>query len=1855
MPKRFFIGEFLNFVKKSRLLIDSFPFFMCAPGYLLQDQKCVLPSQCKCQMNSNMFAIQGQSVNVSYQSGYDLMLSSGKLDTSYFPDVEPKTGCTECKCILSPANLPDITCLYHHSSEACQTIDCGFSQWSNWSNCQRKCKNLDLQPEISYRFRESNHPKPSFGGKPCIGPNQESRKCDSKFLPYCPANWDSWGAWSECSVTCGFGVQERYRKCIGGDLTSCTGYYQNGHKQIQSCGTDNQCPIDGTVCPKNTVYEICPTRCTTCDCKNSQALGSNLIQSGNQNTVCQSGCVCQDPTQRFHNNQCIAAKFCPCIFNENGISREYAIGEKFNLYGCSKCLCLGNGNVKCDHTECESIPGTFTNWSDWSSCSATCSTPGHIPSKKRYRECVANELIAPTLTNSQGLSSLKPKCEAVGEVSTVETEFCNLKPCLSDVFWAEWTSWSSCSVTCGSGLKKRTRKCQVWKWVMQDMKLVAQKETLNDELCRQKLTQQMGSKPGHEQYEMCSKNSCLEGCSDDKYFVDTCLINNFKQKCQTCYDVSRNQIGGECKIVTQESCGPKCICRPGTFMLQNSTCVVPEKCPCYVGNVAVGVGETYQPSSCQKCTCLGYGEVNCKSTCDITDPNDENCNWSTWSGWSDCSKPCYGVRIRIRNSENDSCMKEEDFYLQKLDCHLDQNCGEKYSWSEWSSCSKDCAFGERYRYHPKLGSESSTCFEKSCSGTDPNNKPCRHHPCCEQGLCDCSANNCRSNCLDGTCDSDGIEDENFKPFQKYFSPWTNWSECSVSCGLGTKIRYRVCFNQPKCTEYERKFLNGKISTQEIQKCSLKNCQHQVTCPIDSKQVNVCEGNYLDTTDSSCGINTALHQNSCLRCICLDPNRVYDHSKNQCVRKENCNCFNQNTNSYVPAGTMVQSPYDKCNICQCGNGGKLICTNKDCSDFETNPPGGKPGVSNWCQWQPWQTLNVNYQVNQPSSKICQRIRNCLCPKPKFSSDLGNCKSENNQMEYNSQQDIWFEKEIEVCNTWNPGGEIPGGPGDKNNWSEWSGCDCSKSCESRFRPDTNQQDSRFCPPCNNRHNNKICPAGMILTLGCQNSNCQNQICCDQCQNTCNPRCICPPGFKISRDGKSCVPQDRCGCLDVNNGNFNVIPPGNSFDVDNCIKCDCSSDSHLNCQNECENEGGQDSQFYTEWSSWSTCSLTCINKYQPNQSPTRARFRKCKNRYFCDNSKLKQVQACPSVTNYCEDSIFLSNWSSWSVCSTTCGSGVQIRNRNCLTPHKPANCVNHQKQQIKQCNSGITCQETWSNWSAWSICSSTCRNKEGLQYRRRICTGETCKNPSEVDYKPCLIGHHFPFCNLAGSTNETDASNSMEWTTWSAWSVCSKSCNCGRSIRFRECKKVNNAGKINCNGPVSETKVCNTQMCDKNWNQNPDFTCQNGRVFNNCTNICQYRYCDDVLPDTGITNSISCDMTGIRNQCIPACVCPNGFLEDNNGNCVKVDTCNCQLDNDGNYNQILPGQTWRVGCNQCSCINGNIICKPTIECDPNQNKPNKNCKYTEWTSWSACNITSCNAVNSRRFRFRSLLTPNCPTYKKRPLLEEKQCDYNINLPNCDSIQDTSCSVEGEIRVGQANSSGNKCQHCVCTSQLKWKCMNICDESGDGNQVGPSTPPETDNASGFSFWTGWSQCPVTCQKDAPVSRYRHRICQHLICEKKYSRGYIQMDIGNCQLPACPGYDQGGGGEGDDGGDTNYGKQGEKCQMLTEHKNLTVTNNSETCTSEETRINFCRGGCLSETIISNQEPYIDQVCNCCTYKLDEINPVTFIQYLCPVSKKKLQGMIPNVIDCICQTCGENLNSNLSADIQSRLNFSGYR
>uniref|UniRef100_A0A3B5B0X4 ADAM metallopeptidase with thrombospondin type 1 motif 3 n=1 Tax=Stegastes partitus TaxID=144197 RepID=A0A3B5B0X4_9TELE len=112
----------------------------------------------------------------------------------------------------------------------CNLQDCTQPQWMSdeWEYCTKTCGSLGFQIRtvrcVQFLHDGTNR---SVHSKYCSGEKPESRRPCNRVS--CPAQWRT-GAWSECSVTCGDGMERRLVTCRIGD--QCNGEKPENHMML---------------------------------------------------------------------------------------------------------------------------------------------------------------------------------------------------------------------------------------------------------------------------------------------------------------------------------------------------------------------------------------------------------------------------------------------------------------------------------------------------------------------------------------------------------------------------------------------------------------------------------------------------------------------------------------------------------------------------------------------------------------------------------------------------------------------------------------------------------------------------------------------------------------------------------------------------------------------------------------------------------------------------------------------------------------------------------------------------------------------------------------------------------------------------------------------------------------------------------------------------------------------------------------------------------------------------------------------------------------------------------------------------------------------------------------------------------------------------------------------------------------------------------------------------------------------------------------------------------------------------------------------------------------------------------------
>uniref|UniRef100_H0WC62 Hemicentin-1 n=1 Tax=Cavia porcellus TaxID=10141 RepID=H0WC62_CAVPO len=261
------------------------------------------------------------------------------------------------------------------------------------------------------------------------------------------------------------------------------------------------------------------------------------------------------------------------------------------------------------------------------------------------------------------------------------------------------------------------------------------------------------------------------------------------------------------------------------------------------------------------------------------------------------------------------------------------------------------------------------------------------------------------------------------------------------------------------------------------------------------------------------------------------------------------------------------------------------------------------------------------------------------------------------------------------------------------------------------------------------------------------------------------------------------------------------------------------------------------FSPWSAWRPCSVTCGNGIQK-------RSRLCNNPLPANGGKPcegpdSEMRNCKS--KLCPVNGHWSEWSLWEECTKTCGRGNRTRTRTCNNPsaqHGGRPCEGN-AVEIIMCNiRPCPVHGAWSPWQPWGECSRSCG--EGIQIRARLCNspppsfdGSYCSGP-ETQMQVCNERH----CPVDG-----------KWTTWGSWSACSVSCGGGARQRTRDCSDpVPQYGGSECEGSDIQSDFCNSDPCPTHGNWSPwsgwgtcSRTCNGGQMR-------RYRSCDNPGPSNG-----------------------------------------------------------------------------------------------------------------------------------------------------------------------------------------------------------------------------------------------------------------------------------------------------------------------------------------------------------------------------------------------------------------------
>eukprot|EP00928_Gymnodinium_smaydae_P069780 TRINITY_DN5349_c0_g2_i3.p1 TRINITY_DN5349_c0_g2~~TRINITY_DN5349_c0_g2_i3.p1 ORF type:complete len:1367 (-),score=250.09 TRINITY_DN5349_c0_g2_i3:104-4204(-) len=765
---------------------------------------------------------------------------------------------------------------------------------------------------------------------------------------------------------------------------------------------------------------------------------------------------------------------------------------------------------------------------------------------------------------------------------------------------------------------------------------------------------------------------------------------------------------------------------------------------------------------------------------------DQDCELSDWHEWSPCSNSCRGVRDRTRSIKQHASgagklCDEELRYVEpcnpSVGDDLPEGCGGDHAdsscqfsdWVDWGACSATCGGGTRSRTRSVLNPGTGAL---TCQDTLDELEACNEEPCDRQCI-DCK-----------------------------YAEWNDWSACH-GCS-GQRYRRRLVVQTPNDC--------GKM-------CADADMEETGECPADELQA-VCGNAFCGWSDWSTGTD-------CAQC---GPSSSMRERHLMLAKEETKNTMFRAERGDPCVGTQIYAeacPYVSCEI---------PCTPLDCQ------------LSEWGEW-----------THDGQNGLCHRVREVLRDRScggKFCEgslvDSKSCPLDNNEVQDCILRE-WSQWSPSDCTDTSKqqsrlrapsrparnGGKVCEGPMretrhcdgsasgqdytdcEMGEWTEWSYCpevDCEQFTSSGV-------------PVTQRHREiariasigaKQCEGPLQEAKSCPAPTCEDRDCVlgdwddwSECSShgqrerrraiaiealgkgrPCQDSMFEVDGCEISKQEKCEVSEwtewDEC---DKTCGGGEQMRNRQVYQNPWLLDCDVSLMEIQGCNEQSCGETGD--CVLSAWQDWGSCSVSCGGGQQSRQ---RNITQQAANGGAACSGSLTDTQPCGEGP--CAESCKWGEWSSWSGCSCSCGGGQRSRDRviaNVGTVGS-APCSVEDKEQVESCNTNA-CSSTsedgvWGDWSQWAVCSRTCDGGSTTRFRKVL------REPTEHGKPVEGRGSEVAACNVGiPCSTVTDC----QFSAWSDWTVCSKSCS-GTKERHRRVAEYSRNGGVFCDGPLKQLAPCN-----------------------------------------------------------------------------------------------------------------------------------------------------------------------------------------------------------------------------------------------------------------------------------------------------------------------------------------------------------------------------------------------------------------------------------------------------------------
>lgn len=1039
-----------------------------------------------------------------------------------------------------------------------------------------------------------------------------------------------------------------------------------------------------------------------------------------------------------------------------------------------------------------------------------------------------------------------------------------------------------------------------------------------------------------------------------------------------------------------------------------------------------------------------------------------DCTFTDWTDWDDCDKTCDGGQtVRIRHprgqaSNGGQCLPskvKETKPCRTQSCHgkNPDDC-QMSSWSLWSTCSTSCGMGARTR-------------ERSV--TAPAKKEGQGCEAPLQQIVNCTGADCPSDCK--------------------WEDWSEWGDCSTSCGGGNYHRTRTVEVVPT--------VGGKpcsnLTKAEVAACNTQSC--------DANCVDGALGDW--SAWSECSMTCDMGVRSKKRDVARQPNSCgkpasgpleeYEACSSgvDCVRTQDCKlsdwdnwgacsttCFGirqkhrKILQARSGAGKPCKGTLTVAEPCypSSGEAPPVECTSNKAADY----------ASSNCvleEWGDWSKCSATCDGGQHT-----RTRGVFAPRK---LDGAPCQAAIDETAACNTQTCVKEGCVDcIFGPWGPFGACTSGGGSQRfrtrkvqqkanhcgnqcvvdslrqtdqcptlgptqrwcAWTEWSSftdcpSDCGPSTQERSRelklyttPSRPYLFSTIGEP-------KLTPcSGSQVSL----SPCESQ----PCKSACVSR-DCQFGQWSDWDQPTAVGlQLRRRTIDVQNNECGDPCAGNLVETQSAV------DPNFNLNQDC---------VMSDWEMWGACSNSTDQRYRRRQIQQPA----VNGGQPCVGS-LEDTSRCVFAGVPTVDCT-LSSWSAWGKCSQSCGGGWQSRFRRikatALAIGVPCQDSLEEMQDcgMQDCGDASIKDCVVSGWQEWSDCDE---HFQRVRVRTFVQAATNGGNPCQG-----------PFTEMAGCEKPSVDCLIQDWTPWS---TCDVSCGSGQHSRHRQVDSWPENGGKACPGDVTElmqTEGCNVDVpcpatdCElthwSEWGVCFATDCGVGQQTRE-RNIWQTaslegKSCTDPLSETkNCTNSSG------------ACAYADCVL----GDWEQWTACSKDCGGGTKRRNRIIQSTPTGGGKQCPAFVGEEVkaCN-THRCG---------CYDAEWSDWGDWEQCSSNCEGGLTFRSRliAIAASSCGNPVAGPSQEAARCNVGVPCTDRNCVlslwadwSDCSASCDGVMHRSRHIASPRVGSGKVCEGSLT---MNAPCNPSEQEALAPLGCPQSPTPIDCMFreWDHWDDCTASC-----------------------------------------------------------------------------------------------------------------------------------------------------------------------------------